>query len=85
MMMWAEGWNDRWLFFKKKKNKKEVSGLFKRSWKKGKKRTGNFGIDNGEQCLPSITSEKFFQRVSVVWMRMGSSSSAKDFLLLLYI
>lgn len=56
-------------------------------WEKGKgkreKRTGNFGIDNGEQRLPSITGEKLFRRVSVIWVRMGSSSSTKDFLLLL--
>lgn len=51
--------------------------------KKKKKLTGSFRVDNGEQCLPSTTSEKLFQRVSVIRMRVGGSGSTKNLLFLL--
>lgn len=50
---------------------------------KKKKLTGSFRVDNGEQCLPSTTSEKLFQRVSVIRMGVGGSGSTKNLLLLL--
>lgn len=51
--------------------------------KKKKKLTGSFRVDNGEQCLPSTTSEKLFQGVGVIRMGVGGSGSTKNLLLLL--
>lgn len=51
--------------------------------KKKKKLTGSFRVDNGEQCLPSTTSEKLFQRVGVIRMGVGGSGSTKNLLFLL--
>lgn len=50
---------------------------------KKKKLTGSFRVDNGEQCLPSTTSEKLFQRVGVIRMGVGGSGSTKNLLFLL--